>query len=119
MILHYAMADSSGRILQTLSGPYSYTPCEEDVSDTTHYVDAGSDVILAKSPLDYDFVVEELTVTVTGLPEGLSVSTNGLTTITDAEPLVINYDVPGTYTLRLRGRVEYLDEDLEVTVGDA
>ncbi|MGQ7253987.1 hypothetical protein [Vreelandella titanicae] len=88
------------------------------MSDTTHYADS-EHVIRAKRPLEFELATESLTVTLTGLPSGVNVETNGLDTDTDEDPLEITYDVPGTYEIKLSGHVEYMDLALEVTVGDA
>lgn len=114
----YAMADASGAILQIVSGPYRYVRCDADIDDSTHYVEKNSDVIRLKSELEDSHRVTGLTVVFTDLPEGLSVKTNSMETVTDGEPLEITYDVPGTYTVTMAGRVEYLDHETEVTVDD-
>lgn len=116
---HYAMATQDGAIQQTISGPYLYIPCDESVSDTTHYVDAETHEIKAKRALEIHQGISGLTVTLAGLPAGLRVQTNGMETVTDDDPLVIEYDVPGTYQLRLTGHIEYLAHAQEVTVEDA
>ena len=115
----YAVADAEGRISWVTSGPYLYIACDESVSDDTHYVDIQTGEIEAKQAFDIQPVIEGLTVTLAGLPAGLAVVTNGMDTLTDDDPLVITYDVPGTYEITLRGHVEYLDRVEEVTVGDA
>lgn len=114
----YAMATADGRIAGVTSGPYLYVRCDSSVSDVTHYVDAETHEVKEKQPLNYDIDTEGLVVTVTGLPEGLTVETNGQRGTTDSKPLVITYDVPGNYETTLSGLPEYLDETLEVTVGD-
>lgn len=119
MTLNYAVADSHGRIFQTLSGPYSYHPCGEDVSDTTHYVDVSTGEIMPKRSLETPMWIDDMTVTLEELPAGVAVTTNNMTAVSDHEPLAITYDVPGTYEITLKGHVEYLDQTLEVTVGDA
>tara|TARA_R110001583_G_scaffold28600_1_gene101181 strand:+ start:2233 stop:2574 length:342 start_codon:yes stop_codon:yes gene_type:complete len=113
------MATMDGAIQQVISGPYLYAPCTEEVSDVTHYLEVSSGDIKPKKSLITQCVVAGLSATFDGLPSGLKVQTNGFLTVTDTDPLEIHYDVPGTYEIRLRGHVEYLDETLEVTVGDA
>lgn len=116
---HYAVAEPSGRIAWVSKGPYLYIPCDDTVRDDTHYVDAATGEIHAKRPIDAEQSIDGLTVTLAGLPAGLTVATNGLDTVTDGTPLVISYDLPGTYEIRLSGHIEYLDRIEEVTVGDA
>lgn len=115
----YALAMSDGRIRGVTTGPYLYVRCDETVNDVTHYVDVATGEIQLKQALEFELSTDGLTATLTGLPEGVTVATNGLDTDTDGDPLVITYDVPGTYEITLSGHVEYLDHDLEVTVGDA
>lgn len=114
----YAVADSKGQISWVTTGPYLYIKCDDSIRDDTHYVDIATQEIKPKMPLEPQLSVEDLTVTLTGLPPDLTVSTNGLEGITDTTPLVITYDVPGTYEVILRGLPEHLDTTLEVTVGD-
>lgn len=117
----YVVSDLKGGITQVLSGSplYIRVPNDSDVLDTTHYVDVETETVLPKQPLQ--FIVEysdnSLSITLTGLPEGVTVSSNGMETVTDNEPLEITYDIPGNYTITLTGRVEYMDHELEVTVG--
>lgn len=116
----YAVHTTAGTIVRTLTTPHGYIECDDSVSDATHFVDvdASPHIIKARQPLDLQISVDDLTVTVEGLPAELTVTTNGVESIADGEPLTINYDVPGTYAIRLSGLVEYLDYDMEVTVGD-
>ncbi|WJZ48859.1 hypothetical protein [Halomonas phage vB_HmeY_H4907] len=119
----YAVSDLKGEITQVLSGSplYIRVPNDSDVLDTTHYVDVETETVLPKRPIEV--VVEQgadpLSITLTGVPSGVTLSTNGMETKTDDQPLVIEYDVPGTYTISFSGHVRYLDHELEVTVGDA
>lgn len=115
---HYAITDPKGRITQTMSVPYLLLRCDESVRDDTHYADVSTGEIHSKRPLEMDQEIEGLTVTLAGLPAGLSVTANGMATVTDDDPLVITFDVPGTYSIELTGHVEYLDRVEEVTVGD-
>ena len=115
----YAVADPKGRISWVTTGPYLYIACDDTVRDDTHYVDVATGEIHAKRPIDAEQSIDGLTVTLAGLPAGLTVATNGMDTVTDGTPLVISYDLPGTYEIRLSGHVEYLDCTEEVTVDDA
>ncbi|MEH6641387.1 hypothetical protein [Vreelandella glaciei] len=103
--------------MQLLVTGRRYIACQEDVLDTTHYVSASNEVI-PKQALQLEINTEGLSVIITGVPAGLTVETKGLTTLTDNEPLIIHYDVPGNYEITLRGHVEYLDQMLEVTLGN-
>ncbi len=115
----YAVADPKGRISWVTAGPYLYITCDDTVRDDTHYVDVDTAKIHAKRPIEAEQSIDGLTVTLAGLPAGLTVATNGMDTVTDGTPLVITYDVPGTYEIRLSGHIEYLDRIEEVTVDDA
>ncbi|WP_339119213.1 hypothetical protein [Halomonas sp. BMC6] len=115
----YAVAEPSGRIAWVSKGPYLYVACDDTVRDDTHYVDVATGEIQPKRPLEMHQGIEALKVTLAGLPAGLTVATNGMDTVTDGTPLVITYDLPGTYEIRLSGHIEYLDRVEEVTVDDA
>lgn len=115
----YAVADPKGRISWVTTGPYVYIACDESVRDDTHYVDVATGEVHAKRQIDAALSIDGLTVTLAGLPAGLTVATNGMDAVTDGTPLVISYDLPGTYEIRLSGHVEYLDRVEEVTVDDA
>lgn len=117
-VYRYAVADPKGRISWVTTGPYLYIACDESVRDDTHYVDVGTGEIQPKRPIDAEQSIDGLKVTLAGLPAGLTVATNGMDTVTDDTPLVIEYDLPGTYTIRFSGHVRCLDHELEVTVGD-
>lgn len=114
----HAMADETGRILQIIESPYLYVPCG-DISDETHYVETSTREVKPKKALQMHQGFDGLSVTLMGLPSGLTVETNCIEAVTDDKPLVITYDVPGVYQIALKGHAEYLDETLEVTVGDA
>lgn len=110
----YAIVNHLGGIEGVVSGPSRYIECAEGVEDTTHFFDGE-----IKEKMKLSFTTEKvgLEVSFDGLPEGLRVETNGMETVTDNEPLVIEYDVPGTYTINFSGLVNYLDHEMEVTVG--
>lgn len=126
----YAIFDkSTGEILSNYFGPpktvsdqlsagLGAAPCDESVTDTTHWVDQSGHkrVIREKAPLEPSVSTDGLTVTLIDLPEGLSVSVMGELAITDEEPLEIEFELPGTYTIELSGLVPYLAQALEVSV---
>ncbi|WP_062359640.1 hypothetical protein [Vreelandella aquamarina] len=122
--MNFAFYDENGEITMTLNAPSKkyalyqakeFVECDEEVTPATHYVAAQR--AEAKAPLPIRHFVSSLSVTFEELPEGIKVETNGMETVTDNEPLVIEYDVPGTYTISFSGLVNYLDHELEVTVG--
>lgn len=114
---YYAVVKPSGEILRTEKVAHQYIECDETIDDVSHYYDLENKLLKHKEEV-YPVVTEEgLTLNVSDLPEGLKVETNGMETITDNEPLVIEYDVPGTYTISFSGLVNYLDCEMEVTVG--
>ncbi len=115
----YAFVSGDGRIESILSGPMRYIECSSETRDTTHYFDNTLGVIREKEALNYQQNISGLVVTIEGMPSGVRVETNGMETVTDNEPLVIEYDVPGTYTISFSGHVRYLDHELEVTVGNS
>ncbi|GEK52330.1 hypothetical protein [Vreelandella venusta] len=117
-VFYYAMTDYRGQILQINSGPYRYIPCEPDVMDDTHYVDEEG-VIQPKIPIALDYIVDGLSITFNGLPDGLHVSVNGSSGVTDDEPLVAEFDIPGSYTFYFTGLAKYKDHTEVITLGDA
>ena len=114
----YAMVNGK-EIAQVLQTPFTHIECGDDVFDHTHYYDEATREIRPKLAFDYVLDIEGLTVTLTGLPEGVLVETNGMDTLTDDKPVVITYDVPDTYEIQLSGCPECLNTGLEVFVGDA
>lgn len=116
--MRYAVCDLKGVIRSIVSGPYYYVECDSDVMDDTHYQDVETKQLRPKAPLGYTTEINDLTVTIDALPSGVRVETNGREMVTDHEITEIEYDVPGIYTISLSGHVEFLDETLEVTVGD-
>ncbi len=113
----YAFVSVDGRIESIISGPMRYIECSSETMDTTHYFDNTAGVIREKEALNYQQNTRGLVVTFEGMPSGVKVETNGMETMTDDQPLVIEYDVPGTYTISFSGLVNYLDHEMEVTVG--
>ena len=115
----YALAMSDGRIRGVTKGPYLYVRCDETVDDVTHYLDVSTGEIHLKQALDFELTINGLSATLEGLPAGLTVEANGMEADTDGESMSIEFDIPGTYSIHLTGLVKYLDQVLEVTVGDA
>lgn len=116
--LLYALADTEGHILGVTEGPYHYLQCDESVTSATHYVDTETHAINAKRDYDYSVETDGLGVTITGLPPNVGITVNGIYGMTDSEPTVVAFDLPGTYTVKLDGTKEYMPAEFEVTVDD-
>ena len=112
----YAVVQDN-EIMQIMSTPFLYVECADDVSDIIHFYNTDTASIELKYELQYTLTTDALEVTISGLPENLNVNTNNMHTMTDSEDLVIEYDIPGIYTIELSGRPEYLLTaiDIEVT----
>ncbi len=126
--MNFCLYDTGGRIDAVLTVPdeetarlqgMKYVACDVDTIDTTHYVDlSGRDpVVKEKSPLDTPYNVYDLVVVFPSLPKGLLVDVDGQELVTDGGYTEIEFELPGTYTIRLSGLVKYLDETLEVAIG--
>lgn len=125
--MRFAFYDTDGRITTLLTAPSKgfadlqdgdYLEVGEEVSPDSHYIDLEVGECKPKTVLSPQIVVEGLTATLEGLPAGLNVTSNQMSTVTDDSALVISYDTPGLYQVEFRDNVEYLDHELEVTVGD-
>lgn len=126
--MRFAFYDDEGGITMILEAPSKkfalcqakdFVECDDSVTYDEHYVDVQEKAIREKRHIDAGYVSAGLALTLEGLPKGLNVVTNGVNTVTDNEPLIIEYDLPGTYTVRFSGHAQYLDHEMEVTVGDA
>jgi hypothetical protein len=125
MNLIVAVFDSgSGKIESVVSGSPefikkqgNFIECDSDVSDTTHYVSGGK--VKKKTAFTYQVKLQGLMLTIEGLPVNTMITVGAYSVLTDNKPTVIEFDIPGTYTVTLNGLIGYLEEDLEVTVGDA
>lgn len=91
------------------------TLIEGEGNSRDHYVKDGE--IVEKEELDTQHTLDDLTVTFTALPEGITVKTAGESITTDGDDTVLEYDAPGRYTVRLNGGAKYLSTRLEVEVG--
>ncbi|QHD48495.1 hypothetical protein CTT34_01665 [Vreelandella aquamarina] len=125
---HFLFYDADGRITAQFSAPSAryarrqgqrYALASGHESAATHYVDVATRQVRAKRSLDIDQRTDGMTITLDGIPAGVTVATNGQQAVTNGAPLVITYDLPGTYEIRLSGHIEYLDRVEEVTVDDA
>lgn len=85
------------------------------VQDDTHYVKNGG--IREKASYTPTLSVSGLATTIHDVPAGLTVTVGGASVVADVNPVEIEFDIPGTYTIDIGGLVEYRDESLEVTVG--
>lgn len=121
-----AVHDSEGVILRVVTCPSSQVEGQagsgealvevaEGVSDITHYIHEGEAV--EKAALYPSVEVDGFTATITGLPDGLEVEFDGVTAITDDDPLEIEVDEPGTYRLRIDGGAPYISTEVEITFG--
>jgi hypothetical protein len=117
--MRYAVCDSEGSILRILYGPLHYVECDESVSDDTHYFDVKEGEIKIKLDLDVTYNVNGLSVTLYGIPDGMTVETNSTLGFSDGDNFEITYDVPGDYNVTISGLANYKEKELEVTVGDA
>lgn len=88
---------------------------EGEASPSIHYIENG--VVQNKTPLDFVTTVNGMTVTMTGLPAGCVVRVGADELETDELPTEIEFEVAGTYLLRIDGGAKHTDENLEVTVG--
>ncbi|MGB2092316.1 MAG: hypothetical protein ACPH2J_10530 [Akkermansiaceae bacterium] len=93
----------------------AYVVVAHDVFDDTHYVQNGKAV--KKTALSPTVLVNGMTATISGLPAGLTVSWEGEGGVTDTEPLEVDHDEPGTYTLHVSGGAAHLPVIIEVTLG--
>lgn len=112
----YAMINGE-EIIQVLDTPLLHIECPADVDDAGFFYNAANNTIEGKGALDTTHSINGLEVTFVGLPSGVSVETDSFVIQTDADPLIVEYDVPGTYTINFSGHVKYLDHTMEVTVG--
>ncbi|MDN6679231.1 MAG: hypothetical protein L0L17_05980 [Yaniella sp.] len=123
MFAHY---DDSGNILFIFEGDVKdnslngeqYLPCNKDVDDSTHYVaDTQTDpVIREKMEIECDPEVSGLTLLLPNIPEGVEVRVLDVYVVSDAE-VILDFQIPGTYRVSLRGGVSYKNTSLEVTIG--
>ncbi len=125
----YAFFDESGRINRLYTGPEQevhlqhtgkFLEVGEEVIDDTHYVDLHSDfdpIIRGKIPLSAEYIDDGLAVVFPSLPAGTRAEVQGLELISDGEPTIIEFDVPGTYEVQFYPPPQWRDEVLEVTVG--
>lgn len=91
------------------------TEVDECVTDATHYIRDGQAV--EKQALSPSVLVGGFSATVTGLPADLRVSLDGADAMTDGDPLELEFDEPGTYTLRINGGAPYISTEVEITIG--
>lgn len=124
----FAIYDSSGVIDSIFSGEESecrlnsltYLPCSSDISDRTHYVSSpeATPAIAEKEPIGGRHQVRGFEVTIEGLPPGTSIEVDKAVAISGGGGVdTVEFDTPGTYTIKLRPPVQYLDETLEVKIG--
>lgn len=122
----YAVADEQGRILRMVTCPESQVGLQAGerekvfpvdalgMTDETHYVAGGQ--FVKKASFNTEHAVDGLHIVFGSLPIGLTVSAGDDAIEVDNQPTEIRFELPGTYTIRLSGLVEYQDEELEVTI---
>jgi len=127
--MNFCFYDNEGCVLYVLNAPTKesaerqggdFLECGEEVSDDSHYVDliSGEPVVKRKLAMELDVVSSGLTVQVVGIPKDSVVSVSGAPSVhVDDQPTEIEFDVPGTYGIRINPPPQYRDEVLEVTVG--
>jgi hypothetical protein len=113
----HAVYNGAGEIVRVEVGPHRYLKCGGNVGDETHFVANGE--VKEKTAFKYQVKKQKLKVVLQGLPLNAVVTVGGQSLQVDAAATVIEFDIPGTYTVTLNGLIGYLEEDLEVTVGDA
>lgn len=88
------------------------------VSYKTHYVDIADDLaIKERAPLDINSQLDSLTVSITGVPSGSRVEVGIDSLEADGGVTEIEFDIPGTYKISIFPPAQFLDTELEVTVG--
>lgn len=112
----YAVYGSDGSIKQILTTVDDFAKVDGAVSDTTHYIDIDSGQPKPKQKYEYQLDNDGLVLTITGLPAGVNVNVGFIETVTDSEPTVIEFELPGHYQVALTGHHHYIDEDIEVSV---
>lgn len=112
----YAVYNSDGLIKQMLTTVDDFAKVDSSVSDTTHYIDIDSGQPKTKKKYEYQLGRGSLTLTFTGLPAGVNVNVGFIETVTDSEPTIIEFELPGHYQVALTGHHHYIDEDIEVSI---
>lgn len=120
----YAVYDSFGHIKETLSLPDFYEAPSNSIEvtdghmlDLEYYVDVESKALVKKTTIDSSYVISGLVVLLSSLPPNSSVYVDDLEIISDDDGVEIEFDVPGTYKIRIKPPQQYKTEVLEVTVG--
>lgn len=113
------LSGTEGQVKLSLEVGLGLAPCDETVSDITHWVDLSDHkrVVREKTPLNTEHTVNGLRVAFHHLPPETTADVEELSLITDAGDTVIEFDIPGTYQIQFRPPPQYLDTELEVTVG--
>lgn len=124
---HYALYNEDDSIFGIVTQDISQPPPENSIKvyklidDRLFYIyrdSMGSPWLKRKEELNYSISYERYSVRLKGLPDGLLVLTNGTQAVTDGEEVIVNYDIPGTYKIHIRGLAKYAETVLEVTIGD-
>lgn len=126
MIKHYIIYEDDGRIASTGKCPALYFEAqleghvdkkiiEGQADPDEHYI--LDEKVVLKSNLDTTNTVNGLTVTFHALPVGSLVFVQSQSVTVDQGGLVLGFEVPGVYKVRVEPPVEYKAEVLEVTIG--
>lgn len=115
----YCTYNDAGVILEVRTESNPVIPCEDHVADDTHYVDlSGAEPeIRGRMAMTVEPIQDGLSVVFIELPAGVEVQAGGVTAVTGGGPFEIEFDVPGTYLIQFRPPPQFLDTELEVTVG--
>ena len=94
----------------------AFIECSDGVSPKTHYVDLRTN--MAESKVSHSYTIQKigLTVVIEGLPPGISICTEYGNVVTDSDITEIEFALPGTYTIIIKGSVQYLQSIERVTV---
>lgn len=123
----YVRYDGRGAIEAVIEAPEGYVDTTNTVEiafnsavdDLTHYVDLSDKepVVKRKGPLDTSHAIHGLELAFRALPAGTLIRVERLEGVANGQDDRIDFEVPGTYEIRLSPPPPFLEETLEVTVG--
>lgn len=128
----YALFYSNGEIEAVITIPHDQLKAQKtggknaisigkkSVSDTTHWVEfsSGRAKVKKKTNINSKYKVDGLSLSFKDLPAGTRVATGGGEAISDEQGVSIEFDVPGIYAIWFYPPPQYLNTNLEVTIGD-
>lgn len=123
---HFAFYDvATGAIVGTFCGTEEdaelnamgrpYKPCDPDVSDATHRVDAEGNIVGLR-PLQCRHTANGLVLRIEGLPAGCRVDVMGKRFVADAHRTEIEFPEPGVFPVVLSAN-GYCETRLEAVIG--